>query len=353
MPDEAWQEYLDPALRDRAPRIERTDEGDFRVFEGQRTPINTLNNLAGKRPEDFSLNVRKLEDQRSGAWDPVERIKDMDADGVDAEVLYFGGPLASKDSELRLNSVRGYNRWLSDFSSHSPRRLLGMASIPVDTPELAVAELRFAKQAGLAGGAIPLFPAEGEYADAKWDVMWDAFVGDRASDRAPRRGPSTRHARGKHLRERTTVHDRAGDEQADDGRGRLRADLRIGDAALPRSQVHRGRVPDRLDLVLSSTTWTTCGRSTATGRRASWRRHRACTSSARSSPPSWRIPVGLRERHHIGIDNIMWASDYPHSETTWPNSTKLTDEWFRTFSRRGQGEDPVAQLRAALRAGLS
>ena len=61
MPDEAWQEYLDPEFRDRAPRIERTDEGDFRVFEGQRTPIMTLDNLAGKKPEEFSLNVRKLE----------------------------------------------------------------------------------------------------------------------------------------------------------------------------------------------------------------------------------------------------------------------------------------------------
>ncbi len=61
MPDEAWQEYLDPEFRDRAPRIERTDEGDFRVFEGKRTPIMTLDNLAGKKPEEFSLNVRKLE----------------------------------------------------------------------------------------------------------------------------------------------------------------------------------------------------------------------------------------------------------------------------------------------------
>ena len=42
-------------------------------------------------------------------------------------------------------------------------------------------------------------------------------------------------------------------------------------------------------------------------------------------------PVGLRERHHIGIDNIMWASDYPHSETTWPNSKALTDEWLTPF----------------------
>ena len=147
MPDEAWQEYLDPEFRDRAPRVERTDEGDFRVFEGHRTPIMTLNNLAGKKPEEFSLNVRKLEDQRSGAGDPAARIEDMDIDGVDAEVLYVGGPLASADRELRLNSVRGYNRWLSDYASYAPGRLLGMAAIPIDTPELAVEEIRLRRRA--------------------------------------------------------------------------------------------------------------------------------------------------------------------------------------------------------------
>ena len=134
MPDDAWQEYLVPEFRDRAPRIERTDEGDFRVFEGKRTPIMTLDNLAGKKPEEFTLNVRKLEDRRSGAGDPVARIQDMDTDGVDAEVLYVGGPLQTADAALRLNSVRGYNRWLSDYASHAPDRLLGVAAIPIDTP---------------------------------------------------------------------------------------------------------------------------------------------------------------------------------------------------------------------------
>src|SRR5438067_9202403 len=153
MPDEAWQQYLDPEFRDRAPRIERTDEGDFRVFEGRRTPIMTLDNLAGKKPEQFSLNVRKLEDQRAGAWDPAERIKDMDTDGVDAEVLYVGGPLQSSDPALRANSVRGYNRWLSDYASYAPGRLLGVAAIPIDSPERAVEEIRFAaQQAGLDSG---------------------------------------------------------------------------------------------------------------------------------------------------------------------------------------------------------
>jgi predicted TIM-barrel fold metal-dependent hydrolase len=177
MPDEAWQTYLDPEFRDRAPRLERTDEGDFRVFEGKRSPIFTLDNLAGKKPEDFKLNVRKLEEQRSGAWDPVERIKDMDTDGVDAEVLYVGGPLQSSDAALRLNSVRGYNRWLSDYASYAPGRLLGVAAIPIDSPERAAEEVRFAaSQPGLVSGYIPLFPPEGDYGDPKWDPMWRAFV---------------------------------------------------------------------------------------------------------------------------------------------------------------------------------
>jgi len=177
MPVEAWQTYLDPEFRDRGPKIVHTDEGDFREFEGTRTPIMTLDNLAGKKPEQFTLNVRKLDEQRSGAWDPVERVKDMDIDGVDAEVLYVGGPLPSKDPALRLNSVRGYNRWLSDYASHAPGRLLGVAAIPIDSPERAAEEIRFAAtQPGLVSGYIPLFPPEGDYGEPKWDPMWKAFL---------------------------------------------------------------------------------------------------------------------------------------------------------------------------------
>src|SRR5262249_12858088 len=137
IPVDAWQEYLPEHLREKAPRIVRTDDGDFTEFEGKRTPIQTLNNLAGKKPEDYSLNVRRLEDQRPGAWDPAARIRDMDLDGVDAEVLYLGGPLRTADTELRLASIHGYNRWLADYCAPAPKRLLGMGAVELDTPELA------------------------------------------------------------------------------------------------------------------------------------------------------------------------------------------------------------------------
>ena len=81
-----------------------------------------------------------------------------------------------------------------------------------------------------------------------------------------------------------------------------------------------------------------------------WEKHRFWTKSELLEPPSYYFrrqvvatfmedPVGLRERHHIGVDNIMWASDYPHSETTWPNSKSLTDDWFTPY-----GDDDKAKI---------
>ena len=281
MPDTAWQEYLDPEYRDRAPRIESTDEGDFRIFEGNRTPIMTLDNLAGKKPEEFSLNVRRLDDQRAGARDPIERIKDMDTDSVDAEILYFGGPLRSEDPGLRLNSVRGYNRWLADYCSHAPGRLLGMAAIPTDTPELAAAEIRFAAEVGLRGGAIALFPPEGEYGDARWEPMWRAFleagfpVGLHVGSRRPG-VPGTRF-----------------DSASGFMTGLVMSKLTLAEAISDLihglvMQRHPESRPRSAGSPSSSTTWTTCGRSTASGPRASSRSGRASTSSVRCSRRSWR-----------------------------------------------------------------
>jgi len=339
MPDEAWQTYLDPEFRDRAPRVERTAEGDFRVFEGKRTPINTLNNLAGKKPEDFKLNVRKLEEQRSGAWDPVERLKDMDRDGVDAEVLYVGGPLMTSDAALHLNSVRGYNRWLSDYSSHAPRRLLGVAAIPIDTPERAAEEIRWAaKQPGLVSGYIPLFPPQGDYGDPKWDPMWVAFrdTGMPVGLHVGGRRPGTPVANLYESAPRFMT-------------GLVMSKLTMAESV---SELIHGLVMQRFPelkfvSVEGQIGWISFFEYYADHL---WEKHRFWTQSKLEAPPSHYFrrqvyatfmedPVGLRERHHIGIDNIMWASDYPHSETTWPNSKTLTDEWFTPY-----GEEDKAKI---------
>lgn len=331
MPDQAWQQYLDPEFRERAPRIERSAEGDFRIFEGRRTPILTLDNLAGKKPEEFRLNVRKLEEQRAGAWDPVERIRDMDRDGVDAEVLYVGGPLMTSDRELRLNSVRGYNRWLSDYASHAPERLLGVAAIPIDTPERAAEEIRWAaKQTGLVSGYIPLFPSEGDYGDRKWDPMWEAFrdSGMPVGLHVGGRRPGTPVA---------SIYESAPRFMT----GLVMSKLTMAESV---SELIHGLVMQRFPelrfvSVEGQIGWVSFFQYYSDHL---WEKHRYWTKSELKEPPSHYFrrqvsatfmedPVGLRERHHIGIDNIMWASDYPHSETTWPDSRSLTDEWFTSY----------------------
>jgi predicted TIM-barrel fold metal-dependent hydrolase len=331
IPDEAWQEYLDPEFRDRAPVVEVTAEGAFRLFEGRRTPINTLQNLAGKKPEEYTLTVRKLEEHRAGAHDPAERVKDMDIDGVDAEVLYVGGPLLTQDTALRLNSVRGYNRWLSDFASHAPDRLLGMAAIPMDTPEMAVGEIRFAaSRPGLVGGYIALFPNSGDYGEAKWGPVWEAFL-DAG-------WPVGLHVGGR--RPGTPVVNQF------ESAPRFMTGMIMSKLTMPEclSELIHGlvmeRYPDlRFIAVEGQIGWIPFFLDYMDH---VWEKHRWWTKSELKEPPSryfqrqvvatfMEDPVGLRERDHIGIDNIMWASDYPHSETTWPNSKSLTDESFTPY----------------------
>src|SRR6185503_798167 len=82
-PIDMWREYLPAELRDAAPRLERTDEGDFQVFEGKRKPIAAASALAGFRPEDFTPTVRRYDDVRPGGWEPAARIEDQEIDGVD------------------------------------------------------------------------------------------------------------------------------------------------------------------------------------------------------------------------------------------------------------------------------
>jgi len=122
-----WREYLPAQLRDRAPRIESTDEGDFSVFEGRRAPVMAINSIAGKSRDGQGFSYRRFTEQLAGGHDPAARIADQERDGIAAEVLYGGGPLVTEDRELFLASHLAYNHWLADYCAHAPERLLGLA----------------------------------------------------------------------------------------------------------------------------------------------------------------------------------------------------------------------------------
>jgi predicted TIM-barrel fold metal-dependent hydrolase len=328
-PPTMWAEYLPASLRDRAPRVESTEEGDFEVFEGKRKPVLGINAMAGKKPEDYSLTIRRLEDQRAGGYDPAARLEDLDADGIRAEVLYGGGPLRSQNDELRIASHAAYNDWLADFCARDPKRLLGVAYLPTDTPELAVAEVKRAAGRGLRGCVIPRFPGEeGDWFDPQWDVLWQAILDAGWA--------AAIHVGGRGRRMALPSLDATG----------FMSDLLMSKFAMAEA-VSRlalsgllARYPDlHVVSVEGQLGWIAFTKYYLDH---VWDKHRFWTRSELKEHPSvyferqvhatfMEDPIGLRERDLIGVENIMWSSDYPHSETTWPNSQKLTAEWTRDF----------------------
>ena len=148
-PPELWEVELPAKFRDRAPRFPRVKRG-------------------------VGLHAR------TGGWDPVERLKDMAADGISAEVLYptlakgiF--EFAGKDPELAQACDRVYNDWMIDFCKAAPDRLWGQAHICLWNMDYAVAELERCKDAGLPGATIWIIPPEGlPFASDHYERFWSA-----------------------------------------------------------------------------------------------------------------------------------------------------------------------------------
>src|SRR5690348_16408662 len=87
-PPTIWTDRFPANLRSRAPRLESFPEGDAWVFEGWNGPINFGHTSAAGRPPDQINAWCRWEDVPDRTWNPSERVKAQDLDGVDAELLY-------------------------------------------------------------------------------------------------------------------------------------------------------------------------------------------------------------------------------------------------------------------------
>jgi len=158
-PPDFWAAYMEPAYRDRAPEIFVDTDGKERVrIEGKVLGGPTGIGFAGAigaRQGAASTNIKYVEGRRGG-FDPHARIPDMDLDGIDAAFLYpsiglFSG--AVEDPQLAAAMCRAYNRWLADYCRPYPDRLFGVAMLPMQSVELAIEEMRYArKELGMRGG---------------------------------------------------------------------------------------------------------------------------------------------------------------------------------------------------------
>jgi len=180
-PADLWETRLDNKFRARAPKVVKNERGSGYLFiaPGVR-PFPVAGGFGiGKSGEDLKEHLKKgYEAARPSGWDPAERLKDQDVDGVRAEVIYttLGMPLFGlDDDELRRACFTAYNDWVAEFRSHCPPRLHPIALLSLDDIPLAVKELERCAKIGLKGGMIWGVPPDDKpYYNELYDPFWAA-----------------------------------------------------------------------------------------------------------------------------------------------------------------------------------
>jgi predicted TIM-barrel fold metal-dependent hydrolase len=152
-PLDLWNRYMDPAFRDRAPRLITDTDGKQRLAVESKV-LGSSKGLGaaggvGARDGTVCDDTMDYSEGKPGGFDPHKRIPDMDADGIDAAVLYptlglFAGSI--DDPPLAAAACRAYNRWLADYCKPYPDRLFGVAMLPLQSVDLAIAEMRYARR---------------------------------------------------------------------------------------------------------------------------------------------------------------------------------------------------------------
>src|SRR6202035_4228374 len=136
-PPTLWDDYIDPAFRNRAPKLVVDKDGKQRLLiEEQILGSRQGMGGVGARQGVVSAETMSYEDGRPGGFDPHKRIPDMDSDGIDAAFLYpslglFSG--AIHDPALAAAVCRAYERWLADYCKPYPDRLFGVAMLPLQS----------------------------------------------------------------------------------------------------------------------------------------------------------------------------------------------------------------------------
>jgi predicted TIM-barrel fold metal-dependent hydrolase len=283
---------------------------------------------------------------RPGEWDADVRLAELEADGVAAEVVFpqmapFGAGLLQYrrpvDPEQNLAGNRAYNRWLADFCNAHPGRHAGVAIINVDDIEVSCREVRDAKRSGLFGGVL-LPTSTGDhpyYHDPRYEPLWEVCE-ELDMPLQAHSGWSPDY----------------GDAQAATAMYISEVDMwaQRSFTALVWSGAFERHPGLKLILTETGTAWI-LERLRVLEFKANLPFFNHFSAKLSMTPTEYfqrQCFIGAsfmpkhegEYRHRIGLDRIMWGSDYPHMEGTWPNTMEHLRATFSTY--------PESEIRAIL-----
>lgn len=324
-PPNCYIDNIDPAFRDRAPRLVRDEKrGDIFVIEGSKQPIPlSLIAAAGKRAEELSAQGADFDQLHRGGWDPLARIIDQERDGIAAEIIYpsVGMELCNiPDIALKQASMEAYNRWLALFCAPYPHRLIGLGQCAVRDPASGIKEVEAIKALGFKGVMLPGRPGTQEdYNDEMYTEFFAALVdlelvpsfhiltsgeGFLQSRRGSKINSFMSVVRGNQDLMSMFVFD-----------GIFMRHPRL---KLVSAEADGGWVPHfmyRMDHAYERHRHWMRGRELDKRPSEYFREHIYFTFQ-----DDW---TAFRFKDEMNIERMMWANDYPHSDSTWPWSQEI------------------------------
>lgn len=332
-PPDMYTHHVPARWADEAPKVVRNDQGvDEWVFQGEKTSTRFgLAATVGWPPEQWGLDPGAYSELRPGCFDVHERVRDMNANGVLASMCFptMAGFNArtfteSRDKELAYVMLRAYNDWaIDEWCGTYPGRFIPLGIVPMWDVDLAVTEVRrLAKKSCRSISFLETPHVQGfpSFLSGHWDPMLEALCEENM-------------VLSLHIGAGFDVIKRPQEAPVDhlmvlacQISAITAQDLLFGptlrrfpDLKVALSEGGIGWIPfylDRIDRHFQNQAWLHGGDDFG-GKLPSdvFREHfLACYITD---------PSGLLLRERIGTDIIAWECDYPHTDTTWPESPEL------------------------------
>lgn len=328
-PADLWTSRVGAALRDEAPQVRKNPDAPGYSFHAPGLPPTKVAGAwgAGRSGEELKshLDNAGYESARPSGWDPAERLKDQDIDGVEAEVLY--GTLGMRlfrmtDAGLQQRFFGLYNDWLAEFCAYAPSRLHGLGLLSLWDVDAGVRELERCAAMGLKGAMIWGYPPDDmPYYTARYDRLW-ACAQDLGL-------PLSLH-----------IVTGMGDEsRVDFSAAAVRYMHMIHEVQRSISQLVLGGVLERFPRLQVVAAESDIGWLPHWMQRMDHAHGKfgAFMEVPLSMTPSEFVRrqvwltfmddvIGAGNLETLGQDTIMWGSDFPHTDSTWPHSRQVIEK---------------------------
>jgi len=342
-----WEKWLPKEFASRGPKMVKDAEGGdaWQYRPGTPpVPLGLVTTYPGRTYEHFKWTGARYSQVNQGAFHGPTRLKEQEADGVDAEVLYPSQRtmrhfMLDDDDEFHLAGIQAYNNWMAkEFMAADPSRLIGLAQMPNVGVEAMIAELRRAKTMGMRGVILSTWPSGGLSLMVEDNAFWaeceqlDMPVSIHlgvASKQSGKPAVSTGMVEGHGLIStgaKTIV-------------GYSCAGLDIMPNIIAETILSGlfERFPKlRFISVEAGAGWVPFFLEQMDDRY--FRQRRWAQVELQMLPSqyfrrNWLVTFvqdfyGIRNRHAVGLGNMMWSTDYPHHICDWPYSRKIAGEMF-------------------------